>query len=148
MDDLDEENQFNDCSEVSDDDDMQNMIKNRDYYENIITQQLSNGLFKTKSYNNWKKENVVDSLILKENSDLYNLLVCKDKAIIPKLDLNSINNNDQQNSPKKMKQSKNQQSSSKKKPPLLPISHNRKQSSIFLKEQNNDFSSILCNQSN
>jgi len=33
------------------------------------------GLTKTKSYNNWKKENIVDSAILKENSAVYNLVV-------------------------------------------------------------------------
>lgn len=33
------------------------------------------GLTKTKSYNNWKKENIVDSRILKENSAIFNLVI-------------------------------------------------------------------------
>eukprot|EP00347_Sterkiella_histriomuscorum_P011136 403373621 len=41
--------------------------------ENIVT--AGAGLTKTKSYNNWKKENIVDSMILKENSAMFNLVV-------------------------------------------------------------------------
>ncbi|CDW83753.1 UNKNOWN [Stylonychia lemnae] len=33
------------------------------------------GLTKTKSYNNWKKENIVDSMMLKENSAVFNLVI-------------------------------------------------------------------------
>ncbi len=33
------------------------------------------GLTKTKSYMNWKKENVVDSMIIKENSAMFNLVL-------------------------------------------------------------------------
>lgn len=33
------------------------------------------GLTKTKSYMNWKKDNVVDSMIFKENSAMFNLVL-------------------------------------------------------------------------
>lgn len=33
------------------------------------------GLTKTKSYMNWKKENIVDSVIMKENSAMFNLVI-------------------------------------------------------------------------
>jgi len=36
---------------------------------------MNGGLTKTKSYNNWKKDNIVDSAILKENSAVYNLVI-------------------------------------------------------------------------
>jgi hypothetical protein len=33
------------------------------------------GLTKTKSFVNWKKDNIVDSAILKENSHIFNLVI-------------------------------------------------------------------------
>ena len=39
--------------------------------EESSDQYCSVGLAKTKSYQNWKKENVINSIILKDNSYLY-----------------------------------------------------------------------------
>ena len=36
---------------------------------------LTSGLTKTKSYLNWKKDKLVDSQILKDNSAIFNLVV-------------------------------------------------------------------------
>ena len=51
-----------------------------EFYYGQLT--AGNGLTKTKSYLNWKRDNIVDSQILKENSAIYNLLVGNNQQML------------------------------------------------------------------